>query len=320
MKLSLPWIGYGALWMILIICAGAPIITVLSGGLSSFYLAEALQHPVFREGLLNAFIVACKVTVLCFCIALTLAWISWRYRFRGSGIAEALLLAPLVLPPFVGSLGIFQLLGTYGVFNTFGSHLGLWAVGHGPDWLGNHRLAVICLVEAFSLYPMLYLTLSASFGRLDGSLIEAAAMIGAGRWTTFRRVVAPLLKPGLFAGGSVIFVWSFTELGTPLLLGLDRITSVQVFYGLNDIQNDNQLPLALVVIMLVVVTLCYGGGKLLAGRSSEALVVKGQTGSGVVTLRGARALLAWLPFMATVLIAAAPHLTVVLLSIAHDWY
>jgi len=314
------WAGYGLIWIVLIVCAAVPVLTVLAGGLSPFYLLEALKHPAYRHGLLNAFIVACTVTSLCFCIALPLAWIAWRYRFRGSGLAEALLLAPLILPPFVGSLGVFQLLGTYGVFNTLGSHLGWWTAGHGPDWLGDHRLAVICLVEAFGLYPMLYLTLSASFSRLDGSLIEAAAAMGADRFTTFRRVVIPLLKPGLFAGGSVIFVWSFTELGTPLLLGFDRITSVQIFYGLSDIQNDNRLPLALVVVMLSVVALCYGGGKMLAGRSSEALVVKGQSGSGIVHLRGWTSLLAWLPFALTVLIAAAPHLTVIILGVARDWY
>jgi iron(III) transport system permease protein len=316
----LAWTGYGLLWAVLIVGGALPVATVLAGGISPFYLGEALRHPVYREGLANAFTVACTVTILCFAIALPLAWIAWRFRFRGSGLAEALLLAPLVLPPFVGSLGVFQLLGTYGVLNTLGAHLGLWSAGHGPDWLGDHRLAVICLVEAFSLYPMLYLTLSASFSRLDGSLIEAAAAMGAGRLTTFRRVVAPLLKPGLFAGGSVIFVWAFTELGTPLLLGFDRITSVQVFYGLNDIQVDNRLPLALVVVMLVVASACYGGGRLLAGRASEALVVKGQSGSGIVRLRGWKAALAWSPFAATVLVAAAPHLTVVLMASARDWY
>lgn len=320
MRRPLAWIGYGLLWVLLIACGILPVLMVLAGGLSPFYLGEALRHPAYLEGLRNAFLVACTVTSLCFAIALPLAWMAWRYRFRASGLAEALLLAPLILPPFVGALGIFQLLGAYGVVNTCGAHLGWWQAGHGPDWLGDHRLAVICIVEALGLYPMLYLTLSASFARLDGSLLEAASALGASRLTIFRRVVLPLLKPGLFAGGSVIFVWSFTELGTPLLLGFDRITPVQVFNGLSDIQNDNRLPLALVVVMLAVVSLCYGGGKLLAGRGNEALVVKGQAGSGIVHLRGWRAALAWLPFALTVILASAPHLTVVLLSMARDWY
>ena len=86
----LAWTGYGLLWLVLLTCAVLPVLSVLAGGLSPFYLSEALKHPAYRQGLLNAFVVACTVTSLCFAIALPLAWIAWRYRFRGSGLAEAL--------------------------------------------------------------------------------------------------------------------------------------------------------------------------------------------------------------------------------------
>lgn len=314
------WGGYGLLWLLLLLLVGAPLLLVLGGGLSPFWLREALAHPAHREGLLNALIIAVVVTSLCFLIALPLAFIAWRWRFRGRGLAEALLLAPLILPPFVGALGVFQLLGAYGVVNTAGAHLGLWAPGQGPDWLGEHRLAVVCAVEALALYPILYLTLSASFGRLDASLLEAAHAVGAGRWTTFRRVALPLLKPGMLAGGSLVFVWSFTELGTPLLLGYDRVTPVQVFNGLADVANGNQLPFALAVVMLVVATACYAGGRLAAGRIADAGGAKGQVAVAATALTGWRTLLAWLPFALVVALAAAPHLMVILLSIARDWY
>nr|MBA3684305.1 iron ABC transporter permease [Planctomycetota bacterium] len=296
-----------------------PVLSVLGGGATPFWLGEALRHPALRAGLGNALLIATIVTTLCFAIALPLAWIAWRYRFTGRGLAEGLLLAPLILPPFVGALGVFQLLGAYGVVNSVGAALGLWAAGAGPDWLGDHRLAAVCVVEALGLYPILYLTLAASFGRMDPSLLEAAHAVGASRATVFRRVVVPLLKPGLLAGGSLVFVWSFTELGTPLLLGFERVTPVQVFNGLADIHN-NQLPLALAVIMLACAALCYGVARLLAGRPADALAAKGQVAHSATRLRGWRAALAWTPFALTVLFAAAPHLTVVTLSIARDWH
>ena len=313
------WAGYGLVYAFLVVFIAVPVGLVLVGGLSPTYLAEVVRHPLYREGFLNALRVALVVTSGCFVLTLPLAWLAWRFRFAGKGLAEALLLTPLILPPFVGALGVFQLFGTYGVFNTLGAHLGLWLAGHGPDWLGDHRLALVCVIEILGLYPILYLTLAASFARIDPSLIEAARIAGADRWTVLRRIVMPLLKPGMFAGGAVIFVWSFTELGTPLMLGFDRITSVQIFNGLADIQS-NRLPLALVVIMLVVVAGLYAGGRFLAGRNPAALIVKGGAGDGSRRLRGWRAVLVWLPFAGLALAAAAPHLVVVLLSAATDWY
>jgi iron(III) transport system permease protein len=312
------WFGYIALWLFLVATIILPVGLVLAGGLSPMWLAEVLRQPLYREGLLTAFLVATVVTTGCFLVTVPLAWLAWRFRFAGRGLAEAMLLTPLILPPFVGALGVFQLFGHYGIVNLLGAHLGLWT--QGPDWLGDHRLALVCLIEILGLYPVLYLTLAASFSRLDPALIEAAQVAGANRLTVLRRVVLPLLKPGLFAGGAVVFVWSFTELGTPLMLGYDRITSVQIYNGLADIQT-NRLPLALVVVMLVVVAGLYAGGRALAGRSHEALVAKGGGGGdGSRNLSGWQAVLVWLPFAALAFAAAAPHLVVVLLSVASDWY
>ena len=313
----LAWSGYGAVSLFVLVFVVGPVALVLGGGLDPAYLGEVLRHPLYRQGFLNAFLVAGIVTIGCFALTLPLAWISWRFRFRAKGLAEALLLAPLILPPFVGALGIFQMFGHYGIINTLGSAIGLWQ--QGPDWLGNYRLWLVCLSEILGLYPILYLTLVASFSRLDPALIEAARMAGADRLTVLRRIVLPLLKPGLFAGGAVVFVWSFTELGTPLMLGFDRITSVQIYNGLADIQT-NRLPLALVVVMLTVVVVLYVGGKVLAGRTHEALVTKGGAGDGSVRLHGWCAALAWLPFAALSLAASSPHLVVVVLSVARDWY
>ncbi len=227
--------------LFLAIFLAGPLMVVLGAGLRVGYLLEVFKNPVLRAGLENAFAVATVTTTLALLISVPLAWMATRWRFRGRALAEALLLAPLVLPPFVGALGIYQLLGEYGIVNTALAHLGLCA-RPGPDWMGNHRFAIVCAIEALGLYPVLYLMVAAAFRRLDPSLIEAARAAGAGRARAFLRVVLPLARPAIFGGGVLIFVWSFTELGTPLMLGYDRITPVQVWKGLNEIQS-NHLPI-----------------------------------------------------------------------------
>ncbi len=308
----------------LLVIVAAPVLLVLAGGLTTpafeptlFYLKEALAHPVYRAGLWHAAGIATATTALCLALTLPLAWFGWRFRFRGQGVAEALLLGPLILPPFVGALGVFQIAGHAGVLNTLGVNLGWWTWATAPDWMGEHRLALIVLVQAIGLYPVLYLTLTASLARLDPALLEAAAAAGAGPWTILRRITLPLLMPGIFAGASVIFVWAFTDLGTPLMLGFDQVTPVQIFNGLQDL-SSNRVPLALAVVLLVVVGVIYGGTRALVGRGPESLVVKG--GGLADQTRPLPALLGWLPYLALTALAVTPHLAVILLAMAADWY
>ncbi|HEX3135792.1 MAG TPA: ABC transporter permease subunit, partial [Planctomycetota bacterium] len=251
----------------------------------------ALAHPVYQQGLINAFAIAVVSTTLAMLIAVPLAWIGARYRFPGQRWLEPLALGPLILPPFVGALGVAQLFGQYGAVNSALAALGLSDAGNGPDWLGEHRFAAVCVLEALHLYPILYLTVAAGLTRLDASLLEAAQLMGAGAWTRFRRIVLPLIRPGLFGGGIVVFVWSFTELGTPLMLGYDRATPVQIYNGLTEL-NANPLPFALVVILLVVSVALYLLARLVFLKRHDALAGKHAGVWVPVRLSGWRALCA----------------------------
>jgi hypothetical protein len=87
-----------------------------------------------------------------------------------------------------------------------------------------------------------YLNALAALSNLDPTLEEAAINLGATGAKRFRRVVLPLITPGLFAGGTIVFIWSFTELGTPLLLNFNRVTPVQVFLGSREIGREFLCP------------------------------------------------------------------------------
>lgn len=290
-----------------------------SGAFTGAYLREVLINPLYREGLLNALGIAAVTTVLAFTIALPVAWVMARTAFAGKGLAEVLLLAPLVLPPFVGALGFEAVLGRHGALNAVLVQLGLsdWAQAH--DWLAEHRFAAICLIEALGLYPFLYLTTAAAISRLDPALVEAARIGGASPWTVFSRIWLPLLRPGLFAGGVVVFVWAFTELGTPLMLGYDRHVAVQVFAGLAEAEQ-NRLPFAQVVVMLVVAASAYVAARALFARQERSLASKGAHGSAPRPLGTRGTLGAWLLIGSVFALAAAPHAAVAVLAVAQDWY
>lgn len=298
-----------------------PVGTVLLAGFDIKYLKEVFLSPVYREGLWNGLTIAVVTTTFCFLLALPTAWVGVRYQFRFKGLLEGMLLAPLILPPFVGALGVGQVFGEYGALNALLLKLHLVSPGHFPDWLGRHRFWAVCLLESLALYPFLYLTTVTTLSRLDPHLLEAARGLGAGPWSRLGRVVVPMIRPGLFAGGTVIFVWAFTELGTPLMLGYDRTTPVQVWNGLAELPG-NLMPYALVLVMLAVATGLYLFSRLLFGKQREAFTAKGASAmaAGAIRLGGWKGHLARAPFLTVIFLAVLPHLAVVFLSVSGNWY
>src|SRR5581483_9043436 len=97
---------------------------------------------------------------------------------------------------------------------------------------------------------------------------QAAANLGASRWRILRTITLPLVRPGLFAGGTIVLIWSFTDLGTPLMFNYADVTPVQIWHQINQV-SGNPMPYALVVVMLLTSVLLYVIGRLLLGRGHE---------------------------------------------------
>lgn len=293
-----------------------PLYTVLEQGLNPSILAEVLRTRLYMEGLRNAFAVSAVTTFFVFLIALPLAILYDKYEFPGKAFCPVLMMTPMILPPFVGALGFQQLLGHYGVLNSI-----LAALGFGPaDFLGGSgRFWSICVMEALHLYPILYLNLITSLGNIDPTLNDAAKNLGISPARRFFRITLPLLRPGIFAGGSIVLIWSFTELGTPLMFGFNTITPVQIFNGINEL-GSNPSAYTLVLIMLAVSSLLYLGGRVLLGGSADTNAVKGMTGSQARQISGWKKFLPGAAFWGFTAIAALPHITLILTAGSESWY
>jgi iron(III) transport system permease protein len=313
------------LLVVLAVLLVLPILKVVASGFqaggrfSLFFVINAFAREVYRQGLVNSLMIGLSVTALTALIAVPLALISHRFDFAGKKLFSAVVLVPMILPPFVGAIGLRRMLAREaGPLNLLLGHLGLVDPLSPPNWLGEHAFWAVVVLEALHLYPIFLLNVQAALANIDPTLEQASENLGAGPLRTFFRVTLPLMRPGLFAGGSIVFIWSFTELGTPLMFDFNQVAPVQVFHGLHDIDIRPQ-PYALVVILLVTSVLVYLVGKLLLGRSSHAMVVK--AGAAVRTRRlGALAsLAAAAPFIVVFGLAVVPHAGVILLSLAERW-
>jgi len=241
------------------------------------YFSLLLESPLQRQSIFNSFAIALLTTALTTLLALPLAHWMTRFDFRGKTLLGGLLLVPMIMPPFVGAIGLGQLLARFGSVNLFLMDLGILAPDKPIDWLGQGGFWGIVLLQVMNLYPIMFLNVSAAMANMDPSLRESAHNLGASGWRLFRTITLPLILPGYFAGAVIVFIWAFTDLGTPLIFGFSRLVPVQIFDAVNDL-NTNPMGYALVVFVLVLtLTLFLISKRALAGRRYE-MMARGHTG------------------------------------------
>ena len=290
-----------------------------NGKFSLEYFALLLSSPLQRQSLLNSFMIAWLTTALTTLLTLPLAQLMTRFSFRGKTLLGGLLLVPMIMPPFVGAIGLKQLLAKYGSVNLFLMKLGLVPPGDPIDWLGQGGFWGIVILQVLNLYPIMFLNVSAAMANIDPALREAAQNLGASGWRLFRSVTLPLILPGYFAGAIIVFIWAFTDLGTPLIFGFSRVVPVQIFDAVSEI-NTNPMGYTLVVFVLVLtVALFLVSKKVLAGKRYE-MIARGHTAGAEAQATGRQTLLIWALMFGVIGVALLPHLMVIVQSFSERWF
>ncbi|PYL00713.1 MAG: ABC transporter permease [Verrucomicrobia bacterium] len=289
------------------------------GRFSLKYFSLLLESPLQRESIFNSFSVAFLTTALTTLLTLPLAHWMTRFNFRGKMLLGGLLLVPMIMPPFVGAIGLNQLFARFGSLNLFLMSLGILKPDKPIDWLGQGGFWGIIVLQSMNLYPVMFLNVSASMANIDPSLRESAQNLGARGWRLFRTITLPLILPGYFAGAVIVFIWAFTDLGTPLIFGFSRLVPVQIFDAVNEV-NTNPMGYALVVFVLALtLALFLVSKRALAGRRYE-MMARGHTGGAEVQATARQTVGIWMVLMAVIGLALLPHLTVMADSFARQWF
>ena len=110
----------------------------------------------------------------------------------------------MVLPPFVGAVGMRQMFARFGSINLMLMDIGV--ISQPIDWFGGGGLLGVIVMEVLHLYPIMCLNVAAAFANVDPSMKEATRNVGAREFTLFRRVIFPLMLPGYFAGATIVFI------------------------------------------------------------------------------------------------------------------
>jgi iron(III) transport system permease protein len=283
------------------------------------YVLEIFRNQLYLVGLMNSLSIAFWSTLTAFAIAMPLAFIADRCEFPGKKLLSALVLVPMILPPFVGAIGFKAILGQEGALNTFLINIGVMNAATPYDWLGEGRFIGVVLLTALHLYPILYLNISAALANIDPAMEEAATNLGCTGLARFFKITLPLIMPGVFAGGAIVFIWGMTELGVPLMFDYTQVASVQIFTGIKDI-GGNPFPYALSVVLLVLTVILYTLSKVVFGRGNYAMMAKATVGRTPTKMGPLGGVLCVLAFALISFLAFIPHLGVVLVSFSEDWY
>lgn len=289
----------------------------VDGEFTLAFFALMLTTESLRDILINSLNLALSVTALASVFGYLFAFILSRYQVPAARLLHTLLLLPLIVPPFVGVLGVRQLFSRFGSVNLLLLDSGII---HTPiDWLGSGGVLGIVALQVIHFVPVMYLTVSASLRNSHRTLEEAAIMSGASNIRTVFRIVAPLSTPGIFAGAVLVFIGSFTDLGTPLVFEYRSVISVQIYDMLSDL-HENRVGYSFVVFACLLCTVLFllAKGSLASGHYA---------GSGRISDRGAdRQLSPRISLLLSIVLAVYAALTllpqgaVILLAVSDDWF
>lgn len=168
---------------------------------------------------------AAASTALTLVLGLPAAYAFARYSLPGKSLLRAFTTVPFVLPTLVVAAAFTSLLGPRGWLNIW--LMGLLGLEQPPIRLVQ-TIWIILLAHAFYNATIVVRIVGGFWANLDPRLEEAAQVLGANRWRTFRYVTLPLLKPALGAATSLVFLFCFTSFGVILVLGGPRFATLEV--------------------------------------------------------------------------------------------
>jgi iron(III) transport system permease protein len=228
------------------------------GALTLDHYKKFFENSYLRECLLNSLWVAAACALFSSLIGVPMAFFLGRFDLPARGLLTSLATLPLIMPPFVGALSFKFLFGRHGTINL----LLMQYLGLREPVNFIYGLHGVVLITSLHLYPLVMLNVMTSLSKIDPALEEAAANMGAKGLHVFRTVTFPLLMPGFAAGALLVFTWSFTDLGTPMIIGSPafNLLAPQAFFSIRELYEDViRLGVVMCVIMVSLSLLALAG-------------------------------------------------------------
>jgi sulfate transport system permease protein len=234
-------LGVVLLWFSLLVLIPLAMVVATAGseGISGFL--DTVTNPQTLSAVELTVMESLLVTAVNVVMGTVIAWVLVRDRFPGKAVLDVVIDIPFALPTIVAGL---VLLSLYGPRSPLGVDV------------ANTRIAVF-LALAFVTLPFVVRTVQPVLEELEADVEEASASLGAGRLTTFRRIILPSLVPSIAAGAALSFARGISEYGSLVLLSgnLPNRTEVASVRVLTYIENGDTTSAAAVATLMLLVAL-----------------------------------------------------------------
>jgi iron(III) transport system permease protein len=297
-----------------------PVVTVVyvafadgAGGVTLSHFGSFFSLSLMRESFWNSIYVGVWSVAIATLIAVPLAYFTVRFEFRGALLIQTLGILPLIMPPFVGAVAMQLIFGRSGSVNLLLN-----------DWFGftipfMEGLNGVIFVEALHYFPFILMNLVVALNNIDSSMEESAQNLGASGLRLFRRIVFPLAMPGYVAGAALVFIKVFDDLGTPLVLHQTNLLAPQAYLRITSIGIEDPIGYVASVIMVIASLAALWLAMWTMRGKDYATLQRGYAGLAKRRLNRGQTVIAYGWIALVLAVVLAPHLGILLLSIAKVW-
>ena len=247
--------GFAAIWGFLLLTLLYPLLRLFydafsndAGALTLENFQEFFTDAFYLRSLVNSLLLGFGTVLTTSVVGITVAILLVRYEFAGRNLFSYLTLLPIISPPLVGVLGFVFILGRAGTVNVLlMDYLGL----RNPInfMYGVHG---VLLVETLHLFPMITLNVLDALAKIDPSLEEAAESVGSRGWRKLWTITLPLTTPGYVAGALLVFIWTFADFATPLVVGVHELLASQAYLNIVQFVDRRLFRMGIVISVLMV--------------------------------------------------------------------
>jgi len=314
--------GFALIWAFLIVFVLYPLTRIFYDAFTSdtgyFTLGnfrEFFTDDFYLRSFWNSMVLGVSAVITTSVIGVAVAFLIVRYDFPYRNLFSYLTMLPMILPPLVGVMGFVFILGRAGTVNILLM-----------DWFGLNKpinfmygMQGVLLVETVHLFPLMTLSILDSLAKVDPSLEEAAQGMGAKGWRRFWDVTLPLMTPGYVSGALLVFIWTFADFITPLVVGVQDLLAVQAYLNIVQFVDRRLFRMGIVIsALLVILAIIF----VLAARQYVAIKDYSSLAYSRVERRRLGPVKRWLAvgFLATLLgVSFAPQVGVLLAAVGRGW-
>jgi iron(III) transport system permease protein len=248
-------VGVALIWGFLLLFLVYPLVRVFYDAvtnetgqwtIANFY--EFFTDHFYLQSLGNSLVLGIVTVITSSVLGIAVAVLLVRFEFPGRNFWSYLTMIPIISPPLVGVLGFTFILGRAGTLNVL--LMDAFDMGRPVNFL--YGLHGVVLVETLHLFPMITLNVVDALGKIDPSLEEAAESVGARGFRKFWTVTLPLTTPGYMAGALLVFIWTFSDFTTPLILGVQDLLAAQAYLNIVQFVDRRIFRMGIVISALMV--------------------------------------------------------------------